>query len=62
LPAIILKKYLNEKTSEDGFTALHFASYRGNLAMMEFLIAKGAGITLLNNHGMNVLHIGAQGD
>ena len=53
---------MNDVTFEDGFTALHFASYRGNIGMIEFLIKKGAQIDTLNNHGMNVLHIGAQGD
>jgi palmitoyltransferase len=55
-------RYVNEQTSEDGFTALHFSSYRGNIGMIEFLLKKGADMHVVNNHGMNVLHIGAQGD
>ncbi len=58
----MVKCYVNEKTNEDGFTALHFASYRGNIALIQLLLEKGSDIFILNNHGMNVLHIGAQGD
>lgn len=29
-----LKEWLNQKTTDDGFTALHFASFRGNIALI----------------------------
>jgi hypothetical protein len=50
------------KQTDEGFTALHFASYRGNLKMIEYFVALGCNISLKNRHGMNVLHISAQGD
>jgi hypothetical protein len=38
---------------------MHFASYRGNIRMIEHLKELGADISLCNKHGMNVLHIAA---
>jgi ankyrin repeat protein len=29
-----LKEWVNAKTNEDGFTSLHFASFRGNVPMI----------------------------
>jgi palmitoyltransferase len=55
------RAWINRQT-EDGFTAMHFASYRGNIKMIEYLQQMGADIFTRNRHGMNVLHIAAQGD
>lgn len=43
----------------NGFTALHFASYRGNIQIIEYLAQIGADLTICNEHGMNMLHIAA---
>ncbi|KAL4461578.1 hypothetical protein ABPG74_016202 [Tetrahymena malaccensis] len=53
--------WLNSKT-EGGFTALHFASYRGDLKIINFLINNGADIHAKNSKGLNSIHIAAQGD
>lgn len=44
---------------DDGFTALHFASFRGNLTIIEQLIDNGCDIYAKNNYGINVMHVGA---
>ncbi|KAL4490786.1 hypothetical protein ABPG72_021840 [Tetrahymena utriculariae] len=53
--------WFNIKT-EGGFTALHFASYRGDLKIIQFLINNGADIQARNSKGLNSVHIAAQGD
>ena len=54
-----LKKYVNLKTEEDGFTAIHFASFKGFLELIEFLIELGADFNKTNNFGINVIHLAA---
>ncbi|EAR94873.2 DHHC zinc finger protein (macronuclear) [Tetrahymena thermophila SB210] len=56
-----LANWFNIKT-EGGFTALHFASYRGDLKIIQFLINNGADIQARNSKGLNSVHIAAQGD
>ena len=58
----IIREWVNLKTDEDGFTALHFASFRGNLKVISMLIENGADIAQVNNHGLSMLHVAAQGD
>jgi palmitoyltransferase len=58
----VLKKWVDAQTFRDKFTALHYASFRGNIEMSKALIKMGANITMLNRHGLGVLHIAAQGD
>lgn len=53
---------MNCKTSKDNFTALHYASFRGNVDICDLLIDRGADYTLKNLYGLNVIHIAAQGD
>ncbi|CDW75351.1 dhhc zinc finger domain containing protein [Stylonychia lemnae] len=48
--------------SEEGFTALHFASYYGNMPLIRFLIDNGASDQAVNKHRINMLHVSAQGD
>lgn len=57
-----MKLWINAKTEDDGFAALHFASFRGNISLIELLLANGADIYMRNNFGINVLHVAAQGD
>ena len=33
-----LVEWINAKTEEDGFAALHFCSFRGNLTLIELLL------------------------
>ena len=57
----ILFKYVNEK-SKQGFTALHYASYKGNIEIIIKLIENGADYEVTNFRGLNVLHMAAQGN
>ena len=50
------------KTTKDSFSALHYASFRGNIHFCDNLIENGADIHAKNAYGLNVLHIAAQGD
>jgi ankyrin repeat protein len=54
-----LLQWVNHKTSDDGFTALHFASFRGNIELVEVLLNSGADMYLKNSYGINVMHVGA---
>lgn len=56
-----IKKWINEK-SEQGHTALHYASYRGNIDIITKLVENGAEVEVVNNRGLNVLHMAAQGN
>lgn len=56
-----VKEYINLQT-DDGFTAIHFASYRGNTELVQFLESFGGNLYQTNAHGMNIMHIGAQGN
>jgi ankyrin repeat protein len=58
-----LKAWINlHSKGDDGFTALHYASFHGNLSMMKILISYGANIEAVNRMGINMLHVAAQGD
>ena len=57
-----LKDWINLKTYGEGWTALHYASFAGNLDAIYTLIYNSADINLLNNNGLNMLHVAAQGD
>jgi len=56
-----LQIYINKK-AQNGFTALHYASFRGNIKLCEKLIEYSADIDAVNNNGLNVIHMAAQGD
>jgi len=58
-----IKKWVNMPTSSDeGFYPLHFSSFHGNPKLIELLVAAGANINVKNKQGINLLHVGAQGD
>jgi ankyrin repeat protein len=57
----MVKNWVNAR-SDQGFTALHFASYRGNYELISLLIDEGAEVEVINNEGLNVLHMAAQGN
>jgi ankyrin repeat protein len=58
----IIKKWVNEQTYKEGFTPLHFSSFRGNLEIIKKLLKIGADMHIVNHNGINVLHVAAQGD
>jgi ankyrin repeat protein len=46
-----LKEWINRRSiGEEGFTALHFASFHGNLTSIKILIRHGADINMTNKH------------
>ena len=58
----IFKEFINAKTEGDNLTALHYASFRGNIEIIKLLIANQAEINLLSTHGLNMIHKAAQGN
>lgn len=50
------------KTYKDKFTALHYASYRGNIEMCQALLDRGADMQATNEFGQDVMHIASQGN
>ena len=56
-----LSKFINEKTNE-GLTAVHYASYKGNIPLLQFLVKSGASIDETTNLGKNVMHMAAEGN
>ena len=59
---LILRNWVNARTNKDKFSALHYSSFRGNIDICKVLIELGADINVLNQHGLSVVHIAAQGD
>lgn len=57
----VLKDWINMK-SNNGYTSLHYAAFRGNIDVIKLLIENGANIDICNNEGLNVLHLAAQGN
>jgi ankyrin repeat protein len=52
--------YLNQiSKSADGFTALHYASFFGNLKLMRLLVENGADVAVVNDQAINALHCAA---
>jgi ankyrin repeat protein len=57
-----VKEWVNVKTTEDEFTALHMASFSGKYSIVCMLIENKANIYSINKDGLNMLHTAAQGD
>jgi ankyrin repeat protein len=56
----ILKEWINQHSKgEEGFTALHFASFHGNMKLIKMLISHGANIHAKNRQDINMLHVAA---
>jgi len=55
----LIKDWVNYKTDDDGFAALHFASFRGNITIINLLLKSGADLNQKNNYGINVMHVAA---
>ena len=58
----IFKGFINAKTQIDNQTALHYASFRGNIKIIKLLIENHAEINALTGKGYNMLHKAAQGN
>ena len=56
-----LKDYINQK-NENGITALHFASFKGNIIIIDRLIFYGADIKAPTNKFLNVIDFACQGN
>ena len=54
-----ITSWINQTTFEERFTALHYASFRGNVHICKVLINNGADMNAKNKSGLNVLHIAA---
>jgi len=58
-----LKEFVNTPTQGDeGFYALHYASFHGNVRLIKALVACGANPRARNKQHINMLHVAAQGD
>lgn len=57
----VLKKWINTKSNQ-GYTAILFASYRGNIDTIRLLVENGADIYATNIQGLNVIHMASQGN
>lgn len=55
----LMKQWVNAQTLDDGFSALHYASFRGNIVLIKLLIKNGANISAKNKFGINMLHVAA---
>ena len=58
----IFKDFINAKTDGDNQTALHYASFRGNIKIIKLLISNYAEINALTNTGYNMIHKAAMGN
>ena len=58
----ILKDFINSKTEIEKLTPLHYASFRGNIPMIKYLIQNSANVNDITYNGLNMLHKGAQGN
>ena len=58
----IFKDFINEQTEGDNQTALHYASFRGNIKIIKLLITNHADINSLTHTGYNMIHKAAMGN
>lgn len=55
-----LKTWINQHSKgEEGFTALHFASFHGNMSLIKMLMKLGANVYAINKQEINMLHVAA---
>lgn len=48
--------------NEEGFTSIHYAAFRGNLALLKRFLELGGSLHAKNKQGLEAIHIAAQGD
>ena len=53
--------YVNQ-TSLNGFSAIHYACYKGDIRMINILIYYGADHNIITKKGLNILHLSSQSD
>ena len=58
----IFNEFINAKTDGDNQTALHYASFRGNIKVIKLLIANHAEINALTSTRYNMIHKAAMGN
>ena len=58
----IFKNFINAKTQIDNQTALHYASFRGNIKIIKLLLENYAEINALSANGYNMIHKASQGN
>ena len=58
----LFHEWINHKTNGEGWTALHYASFQGNVDAIHALVKHEARAFEINNNGLNMLHVAAQGD
>jgi palmitoyltransferase ZDHHC13/17 len=60
----VISEWVNlpSKGDDEGFTALHYASFLGNPRLLKLLVRHGANVHATNKLGINMLHLAAQGD
>ena len=58
----IFKNFINSVTETEHLTPLHYASFRGNIKIIDLLISNGADVKALSINGLNMLHKAAQGN
>ncbi len=55
-----LTQWINQASrGEEGFTALHFAAFHGNMKLIRFLVGLGANVYAKNKQEINMLHVAA---
>ena len=54
-------KFINSKTNQ-GYTAMHYAAFRGNIFLIELFQEYKADINCLNNRNLSIMHLAAQGN
>jgi len=58
-----VKEWINmQSKGEEGFTAMHFACFHGNLNMLRILISFGGDYTMTNKTKISLMHVSCQGD
>ncbi len=62
LPTKLLAAFLNVKTTDQGFVALHFTAFKGNPKLSQILLSNGADKYESNHMGITAVHVAAQGD
>ena len=62
-PALTLQEWINCKNhKQSGMTAIHYASFNGDMVLLRELIKYGANVYQTNNTGMSALLFAAQGN
>jgi ankyrin repeat protein len=56
------EKFINEREETEGFTPLHYSSFRGNIKICSILIENGANLNKLSIHNYNMIHMAAKGN